>query len=132
MLSDQIADLLTRIRNAYQRGKREIEVPYSNMSLAIANTLKENGFVADVKTFKYEGKKFKGLNISLKYEDEVPAISHISRESRPGLRIYVKADEISRVLGGLGMYIISTPRGVLSSREAKKRRLGGEVLCKVY
>ena len=132
MLTDNIADLLTRIRNAYLRGIENIEVPHTKMNEAVLNVLKENNFISNVKIFKYEGKKFKGINVELKYDDNTPVLSHISRVSKPSLRRYVKAEDIEKVLGGLGIYVISTPRGVLSSKEARKRKLGGEIICKAY
>lgn len=132
MHTDNIADLITRIRNAQTRRIVAFETSYSKLSDSILSTLKENGFIEDYKIFKVESSKFKGLNVSLKYNDGDPAISYIQRVSKPSLRVYVKSSDIQKVLGGLGMYIISTPRGVMSSHEARKKRLGGEILCKVY
>ncbi len=133
MLTDSIADMITRIRNAQQRQKEEIEFPYSKTKEAIAKVLKENNFIDDVKVFKPKEKSYKYLNIKLKYnENGEPAIKSIERISRPGLREYKKVKDIRPVLSGLGIYIVSTSRGVVSSIEARKKNLGGEVLCRVY
>lgn len=132
MNTDNIADLITRIRNAHLRGIESIDVPYTKMSESILATLKENGFIVDYKVFKLEASKLKNINVSLKYLEKDSAISFIQRVSKPSLRVYIKSSEIQKVLGGLGMYVISTPRGVVSSFEAKKKKLGGEVLIKVY
>ena len=133
MMTDTISDMLTRIRNAQSRSSLSVEMPYSRKLESIAKVLKNEGYIEGYKVFKFDGKVYKGLNISLKYDSEGnPVISHISRVSKPSLRVYKKYGEIGSVLTGRGIYIISTSRGVMSSNEAKKKRLGGEIICKVY
>jgi small subunit ribosomal protein S8 len=133
MINDTISDMLTRIRNAQMRSKDSLELPYSKQNEQIAKVLEAKGFLTAVKSFKYEGKAYKGLHIDLKYtEDGVPAIQAINRVSRPGLRNYSKSRDIKRVLGGLGIYVVSTSRGIMASDDARRQKLGGEVLCEVY
>lgn len=133
MLSDPIADMLTRIRNGQLTRLENVAVPYSKMKEAIAEVLKKHGYIEEFKVYKPKGKSYKYLSISLKYDLEGnPIIRNIDRVSKPGLRNYKKASDIRPVLGGLGIYIVSTSRGVLSSKEARKRNLGGEIICKVY
>jgi small subunit ribosomal protein S8 len=133
MINDTISDMLTRIRNAQMRSKDSLEMPYSKQVEQIAKVLEAKGFLAGVNSFKYEGKAYKGLHIDLKYtEDGVPAIQAINRVSKPGLRNYAKSKDIKRVLGGLGISVISTSRGIMASDDARRQKLGGEVLCEVY
>jgi len=132
MINDAVSDLLTRIRNAYYRGKVGVDVFYTNANASILEIFKSKGWISDFKVFKPEAKKYKMISIALRYEDQIPAVSHISRVSKPGYRQYIKSKDIQMVLGGLGAYIISTPRGMLPSDEARKRNLGGELICKVY
>lgn len=133
MINDTISDMLTRIRNAQMRSKDSLEMPYSKQVEQIAKVLEARGYISAVKSFKYEGKAYKGLHIDLKYtEDGTPAIQSISRVSKPGLRNYSKSRNINKVLGGLGIYVISTSRGIMASDDAKRQKLGGEVLCEVY
>jgi small subunit ribosomal protein S8 len=133
MINDNISDMLTRIRNAQLRSKDSLELPYSKQNEQIAKILEDKGFLSGVKSFKYEGKAFKGLHLDLKYaEDGTPAIQAINRVSRPGLRNYSTARNIKRVLGGLGIYVVSTSRGIMSSDDAKRQKLGGEIICEVY
>lgn len=133
MMTDTIADMLTRIRNGQMRQKESVEMPYSKHNENIAKVLAEKGLVKEVKTFKYEGKSYKGLSIKLNYDAEGnPSIHKIERVSKPGLRKYFSANEIKPVLGGMGFYIISTSKGVMASTDARKKRLGGEIICRVY
>lgn len=133
MTNDPIADLLTRIRNAQQRKKTEFEIPYSKVNEAVASVLKDNRYLKDIKVFKEKGSKLKGLKIELQYKGDVPAITLIQRVSKPSLRQYVNSKEIKPVLvGGFGMYVVSTSRGIMSSIDAKKKNIGGELICKVY
>ncbi len=133
MINDNISDMLTRIRNAQMRSKDSLELPYSKQNEQIAKILEAKGFLSGVKSFKYEGKAFKGLHIDLKYtEDGTPAIQAINRVSRPGLRNYSTARNIKRVLGGLGISVISTSRGIMASDDARRQKLGGEILCEIY
>jgi small subunit ribosomal protein S8 len=130
-MTDPIADLLTRIRNAQRAHHPETEIPYSGVKAEIARVLKSEGYVDDVRTLE-EGARQK-LRVGLRYtEDGRPLLSGIERVSRPGRRVYAGADEIPPVLGGLGICILSTSQGVMSDREARRRRVGGELLCNVW
>lgn len=126
---DPISDMLTRIRNAQRALLPSVEIPHSKMKESIANILKKEGYVADVTT---EAKPHKTLKLKLKYEGKKSVIEGIRRVSRPGLRRYVGSTEIPRVLGGLGVSVISTSEGVMSGTSARKKNLGGELLCYVW
>ncbi|HET7625209.1 MAG TPA: 30S ribosomal protein S8 [Verrucomicrobiae bacterium] len=126
---DPISDMLTRIRNAQRALLPSVEIPHSKMKESIANILKTEGYVADVTT---ESKPRKTLKLKLKYEGKKSVIEGIRRVSRPGLRRYVGSAEIPRVLGGLGVSVISTSEGVMSGTSARKKNLGGELLCYVW
>ena len=131
MNTDPIADMLTRIRNANVVSHPSVEMPSSKLKVALANLLKSEGFIADYSE-RTEG-HFKYLTIELKYDEaDKPVISNLKRVSRPGLRNYCKAKDIPQVLGGMGIAIISTSKGLLTDRKAKKENVGGEVLCYVY
>jgi len=132
-MTDPIADLLTRIRNAIMAGHKVVEAPASNLKKEIARILFEKGYILSYKVV--EGETRQGvLKIALKYNprSKKPAIKKIDRASRPGLRRYIGADEMPRVLNGLGIAIISTSRGLMTDKEAKNENIGGEVLCYVY
>jgi len=129
-LSDPIADFLTRLRNSASALKAETVVPYSKIKIEIARILKEEGYIANYE-LDTEG-AFPQIRITNKFVNRTPAITGLKRVSRPGLRRYVGAKEIPRVLGGLGVSILSTPRGVVSGREAKKQNVGGELLAYVW
>ncbi len=130
-MTDPIADMLTRIRNACMVGHETVEVPASKLKLELAKVLKEEGYIADY-AVKEEG-KFKVINITLKYDaNHKPVITKLERISKPGLRHYSKAKNLQKVLGGLGIAIVSTPKGLLTDRKARKENVGGEVLCYVY
>ena len=130
MFTDPIADMLTRIRNAVMARQEQVVMPHSNMKAAIAGILADNGFI---KSFKVSaGNPQQVLEIVLKPNAGDPAISTLTRVSKPGRRIYVKADEIPTVLSGRGMVILSTPGGIMSGIDARKKRLGGELICKVW
>ncbi|GCD78444.1 MAG: 30S ribosomal protein S8 [Thermaurantimonas sp.] len=133
MYSDPIADFLTRIRNAVTAGHKVVEAPSSKMKLEIARILKENGFIHSYKTIKPE-KGPEILKIALKYDpvNRIPAIRSIKRVSTPGLRIYKGVHELPRVLNSLGIAIISTNKGVMTDKQARKENTGGEVICYVY
>ena len=129
--TDPIADMLTRIRNANQMRYTEVQVPASNIKIEIAKILKNEGFIADYKVTKDDVQGTICLN--LKYGDKKErVITGLKRISKPGLRVYVNADEMPSVLNGLGIAIVSTSKGVMTSKEAKKERLGGEVLAYVW
>ena len=128
-LSDPISDMLTRIRNASTVGKSTVSVPASKLKGAIAEVLKENGYIED---FNVGGDVQRTLNITLKYYGDAPVIEGLQRISKPSCRVYVKGTEIPRVLGGLGVAILSTSKGVLGDRVARRENIGGEVLCYVW
>ena len=131
VVTDTIADMLTRIRNANQMRYKEVEVPASKMKLEIARILKEEGFIADYKVKKNSVQNIISLN--LKYgEKRERVITGLKRISKPGLRVYAKAEEIPTVLNGLGIAIVSTSKGVMTGRDAKKQSLGGEVLAYIW
>ncbi|MEI7436815.1 MAG: 30S ribosomal protein S8 [bacterium] len=129
-MSDPIGDMLVRIRNAGQANLRVVSMPYSKVKAEIARILKQEGFVGDF-VVEAEGVK-RSLRVFLKFRGGRSTIAGLRRVSRPGLRRYVGCTEIPRVLGGMGVAILSTPSGVLSDREARQRRLGGEILCSVW
>ncbi|GGA21278.1 30S ribosomal protein S8 [Dyella nitratireducens] len=125
-MTDPIADLFTRIRNAQATGKQVVSVPSSKLKVALANLLKNEGYILDVKTSEAEGKPV--LEIKLKYFEGRPAIERIERVSRSGLRVYRGKDELPKVLGGLGISIISTSGGLLTDAQARAKGVGGEVI----
>jgi len=128
---DPIADMLTRIRNAVSAGHTQVDIPHSRMKEAMAGILSREGYVGAVTVV--EKGKFKALRIGLRYDEEgQPLISGLTMVSRPGKRIYSGYRDIPRVMGGLGLNIVSTPRGLMSGKEARKAQLGGEVLCDVW
>ncbi len=126
-MSDPIADMLTRIRNGQAAGKVSVTLPASKKKLAIANVLKDEGYIADVSTSDVDGKPV--MEITLKYFQGQPVIEMVKRVSRPGLRIYKGRDELPKVRGGLGIAIVSTSRGLMTDREARKQGHGGEVIA---
>jgi small subunit ribosomal protein S8 len=126
-MTDPIADLLTRIRNAQQARKQEVSMAASKVKAAIASVLKDEGYVADFRLENEGGKAT--LTIGLKYYDGRPVIDRLERVSRPGLRIYRGKDELPKVLGGMGTVIVSTPKGVMTDKQARSIGQGGEVLC---
>ena len=129
--TDPVADFLTRLRNAHGARHQKLDVPASKLKLEIARILKEEGYVTNYKVTDEEGKKT--LRVYLKYgPNNEAAINCIERVSRPGCRVYVGRNEINRVLGGLGINILTTPKGVMTGRQARKEGVGGEVLCQVY
>ena len=130
MVTDPIADMLTRIRNANQMRYKEVEVPASKMKNEIARILKSEGFIVDYKVKKNNIQDI--LVLSLKYVDKERVITGLKRISKPGLRVYVKAEEVPSVLNGLGIAIISTSKGVMTDKEARKNSLGGEVLAYIW
>ncbi|MGD2246342.1 MAG: 30S ribosomal protein S8 [Candidatus Aminicenantes bacterium] len=130
-LTDPIADMLTRIRNAASVRKKEVSIPSSRMKVGIAKVLKEEGYI---KNYRVTGDKKQGiLNIALKYTGErKSAITGLRRASRPGCRIYCKADSVPKVLGGLGIVILSTSTGIATGRKCEELGVGGEVLCFIW
>jgi len=136
MYSDPIADMLTRIRNALLAGHASVSVPSSKLKQAIAQILKEEGFIADFAVMTDEGAVQPSLRLSLKYvgvrREKRAVISGLERVSKPGRRVYARNKDIPWVLSGLGIAILSTPKGVMTGTRARQQRLGGEVLCKVW
>ena len=130
-MTDPIADLLTRIRNANQNGFAKLEVPSSTFKVEIVRVLKEEGYIKDYRVLKDTGRAV--IKISLKYADkEERVIKTIKKVSKPSRRVYVGKDEIPKVMNGLGVAIISTPKGVMSDRQARRAGVGGEVICTVW
>ena len=130
-MTDPIADMLTRVRNALAARHPKVDVPASKLKSEIARILKEEGYIANFKVAEEEGKRT--IKIYLKYgSNNAPVISKIERVSRPGRRVYVGQKEIPRVLGGMGINILTTPRGVMTGRNAHRERVGGEILCEVW
>ena len=130
MLTDPIADMLTRIRNAVRVERPYVDVPMSRVKLGVAEVLKREGYVWDVK--KVETDPHVAIRIELKYDNGRPVIKEIKRVSTPGRRVYSKIRELPRHFNGLGISILSTPRGVMSDAEARAANVGGEVICKVF
>ncbi len=131
MMTDPIADMLTRIRNASKTKLEKVDIPSSKLKVEIAKILKDEGYVKNVKLVK--DRKQGMIRVYLKYTDEeMPTIQGIKRISRPGRRMYVASDSIPRVMGGLGVAILSTPKGIQTGKQAKKDNVGGEVICHVW
>ena len=130
-MTDPIADMLTRIRNAQMVAHPSVEMPSSKLKVQLAKLLKEEGFITDY-SVKDSG-NFKVLEITLKYDEKnKPIITKLERVSKPGLRSYSKAKNLPKVLGGMGIAIVSTSKGLLTDRKARKENVGGEVLCYIY
>jgi small subunit ribosomal protein S8 len=131
--NDPISDMLTRIRNASLQRHATVSMPTSKLKVAIAEILKQEGFIKDFKIQQAEGKPFENIVITLKYtSDRQPVIAGLKRVSRPGLRIYSKHAEIPRVRNGMGLAILSTPKGVMSDYEAWRQHIGGEILAYIW
>jgi small subunit ribosomal protein S8 len=130
MVTDPIADMLTRIRNAIIAHHDTVQVPLSKAKLSLAKILKDEGFITDYSVLKDGSHRV--IKVTLKYIDNQPSILGLDRVSKPGLRIYVGRQEIPRVYGGLGIAIVSTPKGLMVGHEAWRQKLGGELLCYVW
>lgn len=131
MSTDPIADLLTRIRNANTAKKEKVEIPSSKVKTAIVEILKREGYIRNYRVVEENGKPM--LRVYLKYgQNQEPIISKLDRVSRPSIRRYAGKDNLPRVLGGLGISIISTPRGLMTDKEARRQGVGGEILCSIY
>lgn len=130
MVNDPISDLLTQIRNASMARKHTIELPFSRMKYAVAEIVSKEGYIGKVEKVGQEPKYM--IRIALKYDGGMPAITGLKRISKPGLRWYVNKKEIPTVVGGMGVAILSTPEGVMSGREARKKGIGGELLCTIW
>ena len=132
-VSDPIADMLTRIRNAVAARHDTVLIPSSNMKVAIATVLKNEGFIKDYAVVAEEGKAQANLKVDLGYGGrKQPVLNGLQRISKPGLRVYVQRNEIPRVYGGLGIAILSTPKGIMTGQEARRQAVGGELLCYVW
>lgn len=129
MMTDPIADMLTRIRNASSVKKSEVVIPFSKIKMAIASTLVKEGYLEKAEKTK---DSLAQLVLTLKYDGREPVIHSLKRVSKPGQRRYVKNSEISRVLNGFGIAIISTPKGIMTGWEAARDKVGGEIICEVY
>lgn len=128
-MTDPIADMLTRIRNAQQANKVDVKMPSSKVKISIAEVLKEEGYITAYNVVEEAGKS--QLSVTLKYFEGKPVIETINRVSRPGLRVYRSASQLPKVIGGLGVAIVSTSKGVMADRKARALGQGGEVLCSV-
>lgn len=130
-MSDTISDFLTIIRNAYRARKDQCTAQYSKMHWSIAQILKQEGFIREVSESQ-DDRGHKIIEMTLKYVDEVPALTGIQRHSTPGRRLYYSYDRIPRVLGGLGVAILTTSKGVMNDRTARREKVGGEMVCSVW
>ena len=130
-MSDPIADMLTRIRNAQGVEKKEVEMPASKLKVAIAQVLRDEGYIDDFQVVSGVQPSHRQLRIGLKYYAGRPVIERLERVSRPGLRIYRGRNDLPQVMNGLGVAIVSTPRGVMTDRKARTQGVGGEILCYV-
>jgi small subunit ribosomal protein S8 len=129
-LSDPIGDMIARIKNAQARNHKKVELPSSNFKTKIADILKNEGFIKDFKINNVENKSI--LSLELKYHSGNPVISAFERVSKPGRRIFSSADSLPKINNGLGIAILSTPKGVMTDIDARKQRVGGEIICKVF
>jgi small subunit ribosomal protein S8 len=130
---DQLSDLLTRIRNASLRQKDRVDVPHAKLKMEVVRILKDEGFIANYKTFFANGNKRGTIRVFLKFSAEKEAVIRgIQRVSKPGLRVYRSYRDIPRVRGGFAVTILSTPQGVLTDKQAKEKKVGGEILCQVW
>jgi small subunit ribosomal protein S8 len=130
-IQDPLGDMLTRIRNAQQRGKSKVHCPASKLRSRVLDVLKQEGYIRDYATVQKGGAKAE-IEIELKYFDGAPVIREIQRVSKPGRRIYASVDTLPTVYNGLGISILSTPKGVMSDNEARAQNVGGEVICTVF
>ena len=129
-LSDPIGDMIARVKNAQARNHKNVELPASNFKTKIAGILKNEGFIKDFKVNSSDSKSM--LSLELKYHSGNPVISAFERVSKPGRRIFSSADSLPKINNGLGIAIISTPKGVMTDVDARKQRVGGEIICKVF
>jgi len=129
-LSDPIGDMIARIKNAQLRNHKKVQLPSSKFKVKIAEVLKSEGYIIDYKVSQETNKPY--LEISLKYNSGNPVISSIQRVSKPGRRIFSRAESLPKINNGLGIAIISTPKGVMTDIDARKQKIGGEIICKVF
>ena len=131
MFTDPIADYLTRVRNSQAAGHKVVDIPASNMKKSITEILFDKGYILSYK-FEDEVNHQGNIKIALKYNSKTPAIKKLIRVSKPGLRKYINKETMPRVINGLGIAIISTPKGVMTDIDARKQKVGGEIICKVF
>ncbi|MCL5797255.1 MAG: 30S ribosomal protein S8 [Patescibacteria group bacterium] len=131
MMTDPISDLLTQIKNAYMAEKKTIEVSHSNMRESLVKLLSREGYLGKIEINKKDKVK-KTISVEMVYEDKKPRLTEIVRVSKPSKKVYISKNEIPRVLGGLGIVVISSPAGLISGREARKKGIGGELICKIW
>jgi small subunit ribosomal protein S8 len=129
-LSDPIGDMIARIKNAQSRNHKKVQLPSSKFKIKIAEVLKSEGYIIDYKVSQETNKPY--LEISLKYHSGNPVISSIQRVSKPGRRVFSRAESLPKINNGLGIAIISTPKGVMTDIDARKQKVGGEIICKVF
>jgi small subunit ribosomal protein S8 len=130
-MTDPIADMLTRIRNAIRVNKKTVEVTYSNLKFQLAQIMQAEGYIEGVQQPEDQNKKY--FTVELKYiNDQKPVITNLKRVSRPGLRVYRGYREIPRILDNIGISVLSTPLGLMTDREARKKKVGGEIICKIW
>ena len=129
-LSDPIGDMIARVKNAQARNHKKVQLPSSNFKIKIADILKNEGFIKDFKINKENNKSL--LSLELKYHSGNPVISTFERVSKPGRRIFSSADSLPKINNGLGIAIVSTPKGVMTDIDARKQKVGGEIICKVF
>ena len=129
-LSDPIGDMIARIKNAQLRNHKKVQLPSSKFKIKIAEVLKSEGYIIDYKVSQETNKPY--LEISLKYHSGNPVISSIQRVSKPGRRVFSRAESLPKINNGLGIAIISTPKGVMTDIDARKQKVGGEIICKVF
>lgn len=130
MVNDPISDMLIRIQNGYRSQKSEVSLPWTKILESLGQVLVKHGYLASLKTSDQDGRK--SLNLTLHYEDKTPSLTGVRRVSRPSLRVYVKSHSLPIVFNGLGLAVISTPAGLMTADQARKKGLGGEVLCEVW
>jgi len=130
MVNDPVGDMLIQIKNAYMAGNSAVVLPYSKLKEAVAKIFMEEGYLSSV-TAVGEGVK-KTLELRLRYEGSAPALTDLKRKSKPGLRVYVASHAIPTVVGGMGIAILSTPQGIMTGKDARKKHIGGELLCEVW
>ena len=128
---DPIGDMLTRIRNAQMRLLHNVEIPASKFRARILDVLKQEGYIADYK-FVSDANKKGNLSVDLKYNDGMPVIKEIKRVSKPGRRVYARADSLPRIQNGLGLAIVSTSKGIMTDNDARNKKIGGEIICRVF
>jgi small subunit ribosomal protein S8 len=129
MITDPISDMLIRIKNAYLARKDEVVFPYSKMKLAIVEILKNNGYVRNAEVV---GEPHKEIKVGLLYKNNQSAMQEVQRVSKPGRRIYSAAKELAKVKSGFGLSIVSTPKGLMTGKDARKANVGGEIICEIY